>query len=185
MRILVASDSYGGSMAQAVVEHLRASRPDIEVEDRGVQPAYYTAAYAMAAEVEAAAAAGLTDTRAVLCCGSGQGMCIVANKFLHVYAALCTTPEAAAGCRSVNNANVLCLGGRVTRADDGRKILDAWLATELGEGWEPPIQEFIRTSMAEIPALDFSPAAAARLATAAAAERQRQHAQPAEQVAKH
>lgn len=53
--------------------------------------------------------------------GWPQGMCIVANKFPHVYAALCTTPEAAAGCRSVNNANVLCLGGRVTSADDGRR----------------------------------------------------------------
>lgn len=72
MRILVASDSYGASLARAVVEHLQASRPDILLDDRGVQPAYYTAAHAAAAEVEAAAAAGRSDTRAVLCCGSGQ-----------------------------------------------------------------------------------------------------------------
>ena len=45
-------------------------------------------------------------------------MAIVANKFQHVYAALCTTTEAAAGARSVNNSNVLCLGGRVTAPDD-------------------------------------------------------------------
>ena len=45
-------------------------------------------------------------------------MSIIANKWPHVYAALCTTPEAAAGGRSVNGANVLCLGGQVTAADD-------------------------------------------------------------------
>lgn len=62
------------------------------------------------------------------------------------------------------------------------RIVDAWLATELGEGWEPPIQEFIATSMAEIPELDFSPAAAAKLAAAAAEGRPAEaHARPAGQ----
>jgi ribose 5-phosphate isomerase RpiB len=49
---------------------------------------------------------------------SPQGMSIVANKWPHVYAALCTSADAGAGCRAVNNANVLCLGGAVTPLDE-------------------------------------------------------------------
>jgi ribose 5-phosphate isomerase RpiB len=45
-------------------------------------------------------------------------MCIVANKWPHVYAARCTTTHEAADCRTFNNANVLCLGSRVTPADE-------------------------------------------------------------------
>lgn len=37
-----------------------------------------------------------------------------------------------------------------------RRIVDAWLSTQLAEGWEPPIQQFIRDSMPEIAQLDFS-----------------------------
>ncbi|EFN50685.1 hypothetical protein CHLNCDRAFT_142651 [Chlorella variabilis] len=165
MRIICACDPYGSALHTKLVQHL-GSKPGVEVDNRGRFSKYYVAAHGVAGEVEAAAAAGRSDLRALLICGSGQGMSIIANKWPHVYAALCTTPEAAAGGRSVNGANVLCLGGQVTAADDACRILDAWLYTELGEGWAPEIQEFISCSMQEIPALAFTPAAAAA-ATAA------------------
>lgn len=68
-----------------------------------------------------------------------QGMAIIANKFQHVFAALCSTPEGAAGARSVNNANVLCMGGNVVSEDEGRRW--EWgqmkMAKPLqGHGWE-------------------------------------------------
>lgn len=72
MRIILACDGYGAPLAEAVAQHLRATRPDIALEDRGNRSKYYEAAHQVAGEVEAAAAAGRTDVRAVLCCGSGQ-----------------------------------------------------------------------------------------------------------------
>lgn len=47
-----------------------------------------------------------------------QGMAIVANKFSHVAAVPCSSPQAAAAARSAHGANVLCLGGRTTAASD-------------------------------------------------------------------
>lgn len=50
----------------------------------------------------------------MLVCGTGMGMAILANKFPGVYAAVCENRTAAERARSINNANVLTLGGFVT-----------------------------------------------------------------------
>lgn len=65
--------------------------------------------------------------RGILICGSGQGMCMTANKVDNVRAALAWSPESAALSVQHNNANVLCLPGRLLPADDLRKIVKAWL----------------------------------------------------------
>lgn len=93
-------------------------------------------------------------------------MAVVANKFPRVYACLVQTPEQAAGCRSVNNANVITFGARITDADTAIAALDAWLATELGDGLEAHLQEFVKASMGEIQALNFSAGAKRELADA-------------------
>jgi len=59
--------------------------------------------------VQQSRAAGGQD-RAVLCCGTGMGMSIIANKYPHVYAAVVETVEAAGNAAAINNANVLTLG---------------------------------------------------------------------------
>lgn len=67
--------------------------------------------------------------RGVLVCGSGMGMSIAANKVAGVRAALCREVGDAIMARRDNDANVLCLGGRVTSASVARDILSAFLAT--------------------------------------------------------
>jgi len=57
--------------------------------------------------------------------------------------------------------------------------VDAWLGTELGEGWAPEVQQFIQRSMEEIPALDFSTAAAQKVAAAVAGTERQQEGQQA------
>ncbi|RJP80195.1 MAG: ribose 5-phosphate isomerase B [Candidatus Zixiibacteriota bacterium] len=76
---------------------------------------------------------GLAD-RAVLVCGSGIGMSIVANKVRGVRAALCFSPELAEMSRRHNDANVLALGARFTDPDTARRILDVWLDTPFEGG---------------------------------------------------
>ena len=83
----------------------------------------------VAREVAERVAMGRAD-RGVLCCWTGTGVSIAANKVPGVRAALCFDAETARGARLWNDANILCLSLRATSETVGREILDAWLATE-------------------------------------------------------
>jgi ribose 5-phosphate isomerase B len=83
----------------------------------------------VAREVGERVAMGSAD-RGVLCCWTGTGVSIAANKVPGVRAALCADAETARGARLWNDANVLCLSLRSTSETVGREILDAWLSTE-------------------------------------------------------
>ncbi len=75
-----------------------------------------------------AVAAGEVD-RGVVCCWTGTGVSMAANKVPGVRAALCTDPETAAGARRWNDANVLALGLRLTSPALADEMLDAFLST--------------------------------------------------------
>lgn len=70
----------------------------------------------------------------ILVCGSGQGMCMTANKYPNIRAALIYDAESAAMSRKHNNANILCLPGRKLSADELKNIVKAWLETEFEGG---------------------------------------------------
>ncbi|MDZ7771913.1 MAG: ribose 5-phosphate isomerase B [Balneolaceae bacterium] len=70
----------------------------------------------------------------ILICGSGQGMCMTANKFPNVRAGLVYSPEVAALTRRHNNANVLCLPGRELDNNQLRDILEAWFDSDFEGG---------------------------------------------------
>jgi ribose 5-phosphate isomerase B len=67
----------------------------------------------------------------VVCCWTGTGVSIAANKVPGIRAALCTDAETARGARRWNDANVLALSLRLTSEEVAKEILDAWL----GEGY--------------------------------------------------
>jgi ribose 5-phosphate isomerase B len=69
----------------------------------------------------------------VLCCWTGTGVSIAANKVPGVRAALCSDAETARGARRWNDANVLCLSIRATSEAIGREILEAFLAEGYGQ----------------------------------------------------
>ena len=68
--------------------------------------------------------------RGVVCCWTGTGVSIAANKVDGVRAALCTDAETARGARRWNDANVLALGLRLTSPIVAREMLEAFLGTE-------------------------------------------------------
>ena len=68
--------------------------------------------------------------RGVVCCWTGTGVFIAANKVAGVRAALCTDAETARGARRWNDANVLALGLRLTSPEVAKEMLDAFLVTE-------------------------------------------------------
>ncbi len=69
--------------------------------------------YLTSAELVCQALQADPDSVGILCCGTGIGMSIAANKFKGIYAARCTTAEDAEMCRAINNANVLCLASKL------------------------------------------------------------------------
>jgi ribose 5-phosphate isomerase B len=79
-----------------------------------------------------AVASGRAD-RGVVCCWTGTGVSIAANKVPGVRAALCTDAETARGARRWNDANVLALGLRLTSADVAGEMLEAFLSTDADE----------------------------------------------------
>lgn len=81
-----------------------------------------------------AAVAGGDADRGVVCCWTGTGVSMAANKVAGVRAALCTDAETARGARRWNDANVLALGLRLTSTELAREMLEAFLGTEPDEG---------------------------------------------------
>ena len=101
----------------------------IEVEDLGTHSEVSVDYPDFGMRVAAAVSRG-DFSRGILLCGSGIGMSMVANRFPHVRAALCTDLFAAIMSRKHNDANILVLGGRVTGEGAGP---GKWS----GRGWKP------------------------------------------------
>jgi len=123
MRIAVAADELTG-VAELIPEALRV---------RGHEPVLHGALapgercdWAWASERAARDVADAQAEQAIVCCWTGTGASIAANKVRGIRAALCDDAETAAGARRWNDANVLALSLRTTSAARLEEILDAW-----------------------------------------------------------
>jgi ribose 5-phosphate isomerase B len=123
MRIAVAADERTG-VAERVVEELR---------KRGHEPVPHGALsdrerddWAWASEAAARDVAEGRAEQAVVCCWTGTGASIAANKVMGIRAALCGDAATADGARKWNDANVLALSLRATSEAELAEILDAW-----------------------------------------------------------
>ncbi|MFB7497441.1 RpiB/LacA/LacB family sugar-phosphate isomerase [Streptomyces sp. NPDC056161] len=126
MRISVSSD-MDEPVARLLVAELRERGHEVRVYgalEPGADPRWAVCSEAAARDV----AAGAAD-QAVVCCWTGTGASIAANKVPGVRAALCTDAYTAEGARRWNDANVLALGLRLTSGPVLKEILDAWFAT--------------------------------------------------------
>jgi ribose 5-phosphate isomerase B len=83
--------------------------------------------------VKVARSVVVNKARGILFCGSGQGMCIAANKVKGIRAVTVGSVAEAKLTRSHNDANVLCLSGWNTSKDSSIKIVNAWLGTEFSK----------------------------------------------------
>ena len=68
--------------------------------------------------------------RGILICGTGLGICLVANKIKGARGAVCWNDFTALQSREHNDANILCLGGKVIDLETAKKIVRLWLETE-------------------------------------------------------
>jgi ribose 5-phosphate isomerase B len=111
------------ALADSVVQHLEDLNHDVDVL---VLPGSWPDVGRIVGE---AVASGQVE-RGVVCCWTGTGVSIAANKVPGVRAALCPDAETAAGSRRWNDANFLALSLRLTSAPVANEIVDAFLSTD-------------------------------------------------------
>ena len=127
MRIAVAADERVG-VADAVIDQLR--RRGHEAVPHGALNDAERDDWAWASEAAARDVAEGRAEQAVVCCWTGTGASIAANKVPGIRAALCADATTAEGARKWNDANVLALSLRSTSEAELGEILDAWFATD-------------------------------------------------------
>lgn len=129
MKIYIGADHNGFDYKQRLIELL--VKTGHEVVDEGDQALNLDDDYPQFAGrvVNAVLADANTDSKGILICGSGQGMCIAANRFKGIRASLCWSVDEAQAARNDDNSNVLCLSSRFTSLEDAEKIINAWLNT--------------------------------------------------------
>ena len=124
MRVAVAADERAG-VAEAVVEQLE--RRGHEALLHGALNESERDDWAWASEAAARDVAEGRADQAIVCCWTGTGASMAANKVPGVRAALCADAETASGARRWNDANALALSLRATSEAVLGEILDAWL----------------------------------------------------------
>ena len=131
MRLTLASDHRGFELLEVVRSQLLdlGHEVDIQGPDEGQPCDYPDQAALVCSHLQSGAA-----QRGVLICGTGIGMCITANKFRGIRAALALDELSAQLSRSHNDANVLCLSGDLVGHALARRIVDTWMRTDFEGG---------------------------------------------------
>ena len=137
MTIVIGCDNAAVDLKNTLADFLR--KKEITVEDEGCMEATDPTVYPVIAKrvCENIINSGYTK-RGILVCGTGIGMCMTANKFPGIRAAVghdCYSAE-----RSIlsNNGNVICFGARVIGAELAKKILGEWITLEFKDGPSTP-----------------------------------------------
>lgn len=129
--IAIGSDHGGYELKEHIKKHLVEN--GVEVKDFGTF-SEASVDYPDCAKPVCEAVINGEAERGILLCGTGIGISIAANKYKGIRAALCSDVYSATMAKQHNNANILCLGGRVTGRELAFMIVDTWLKTEFEGG---------------------------------------------------
>ncbi|MDB5169197.1 MAG: ribose 5-phosphate isomerase [Candidatus Saccharibacteria bacterium] len=129
MKIYIGADHNGFEFKRLITERLKAAGHEV-IDEGGVS---------VNPEDDFPQFAGKVVTRllndedkeakGILICGSGQGMCMAANRFKGIRASLCWNLDEARSARNDDNSNVLCLSSKYTSFDDASAIITTWINT--------------------------------------------------------
>ncbi|MBR2714649.1 MAG: ribose 5-phosphate isomerase B [Ruminococcus sp.] len=127
MKVVLGCDHGGLNIKNAIIEYLK--EKNFEYTDFGCYTEesvdYPQYAYKVATSV-----ANSDDVLGILCCGTGIGISMAANKVKGIRAAVCTNEFMAEMTRRHNNANIIALGGRIIDEDTAVKLADIFLNTD-------------------------------------------------------
>jgi len=131
MKVVIGSDHAGFELKEILRLFLESK--DIEVLDHGTYSLdsvdYPDFAHKVASDVDKG-----DVEKGILVCGSGQGVCMTANKYQNVRAALAWSAEIAGLSREHNNANVVCLPARFISEEDAKNVVSTFLETAFEGG---------------------------------------------------
>jgi ribose 5-phosphate isomerase B len=132
MKIYIGADHNGFYLRNSLLTYLKKAGYDVEDEgDQTLDPADDYPVFAKKVVTKVLTSED-PDPRGILICGSGQGMCMVANRYKGIRAALGYDREAARTARNDDNSNILCLPAHVLEKDAANVIMETWLHTPFG-----------------------------------------------------
>lgn len=129
MKIFIGADHNGYVLRNQIIDYLRRAR--YEVDDLGdvkLDPDDDFPQFA-GRVVSKMLASDDPDPRGILICGSGQGMCMAANRFKGIRASLVWNVEEARAARNDDDSNVLCLPAHLLNKEEALLITETWLNT--------------------------------------------------------
>jgi ribose 5-phosphate isomerase B len=129
LKLFIASDHAAFNEKQALFEYLKKNHDIVDLGTHSLESTHYpewTKKLVDKVREE--------KTFGILLCGSGIGVCMAANRFSGIRAALCRDEDDAKMTRLHNDANVLCMSGRKISIDVLKKITDVFLSTAFEGG---------------------------------------------------
>ncbi|MDP2814978.1 MAG: ribose 5-phosphate isomerase B [Erysipelotrichaceae bacterium] len=135
MKIAIGCDQFAYDLKMVVVKHLESQGH--EVVDYGCKEGEEVMYPDMALVVSEAVAAKEFE-RAILICGTGIGMAIVANKVPGVRAACCHDVYSAQRARKSNDAHIMTMGSEIVGYALAKELVDVWMASEFAGGRSKP-----------------------------------------------
>lgn len=129
MKIAIAGDSAGVALVDVLAAHLKTCK-DVEVTDLSRSATGAGEYYANIADRLACSILNKEFDRGILCCGTGIGMAMSANKVPGIRAALTHDTFSAERAAKSNNAHIITMGARVIGSELAKTIVNAWLASD-------------------------------------------------------
>ena len=152
MKIAIAADKGGFALKESLLGHLKAKGH--EVTDVGMKeadkPVWWHEGCRAAVKL-------LQDGKvenAILICGSGAGMAMLANKHEGVFAVACESPYTARLAKQFLGANVLTMGGYVVGSGQGEMIADTFLETQFAQNETPERVEYLTGQLRDFQKMD-------------------------------
>lgn len=129
MKIYIGSDHNGFHLRESLVTYLKSKNLQVENEgDAKLDPADDYPVFA-AKVVRAVLASDDASPRGILICGSGQGMCMAANRYKGIRAALGYDQDSVRLARNDDDANILCLPAKLLHSKEAFHLVDLFLDT--------------------------------------------------------
>lgn len=148
MKLAIGADPFAYGLKKAVAQHLENRGVEVVDMDSYAETPYYEVAEKAAREISAGNADG-----AVLFCGTGAGMAIVANKICGVRAVCVESVFAAKKAKAINDANAITMGAMIIGEAMACEMVDAWLDTKFAEGFEQ-LREFLESARGQVGKID-------------------------------
>ena len=148
MKLAIGADPFAYGLKKAVAQHLENRGVEVVDMDSYAETPYYEVAEKAAREISAGNADG-----AVLFCGTGAGMAIVANKICGVRAVCVESVFAAKKAKAINDANAITMGAMILGEAMACEMVDAWLDTKFAEGFEQ-LREFLESARGQVGKID-------------------------------